>query len=188
MNSELVSRLNHSDHAAFTEIYNLMSGRVYGAVMYVLNDATIARDVVQDLFLTLWERRATLDPDGNLEAYIAVMARNLAYKYFDQALSKTFPAVNMSVAEGIESDDDSAAVAESDSLESQLMKIIRSQPEMRRKVFMMSRFENLSYSEIAERLNISERTVESHIYQVVKVLKEKMSYYMIALVIGDVFL
>lgn len=56
------------------------------------------------------------------------------------------------------------------------MKILNSQPGMRRKVFMMSRFDNLTYAEIANRLNISERTVEAHIYAMVRELKKMLGY------------
>ena len=80
---------------------------------------------------------------------------------------------NIDIAADKLADDSANDSAEATSLN---MKILNSQPRMRRKVFMMSRFDNLTYAEIANRLNISERTVEAHIYAMVRELKKMLGY------------
>jgi RNA polymerase sigma-70 factor (ECF subfamily) len=83
---------------------------------------------------------------------------------------------NIDIAADKLADDSANDSAEATSLNNYIMKILNSQPRMRRKVFMMSRFDNLTYAEIANRLNISERTVEAHIYAMVRELKKMLGY------------
>jgi len=83
---------------------------------------------------------------------------------------------NIDIAADKLADDSANDSAEATSLNNYIMKILNSQPQMRRKVFMMSRFDNLTYAEIANRLNISERTVEAHIYAMVRELKKMLGY------------
>lgn len=83
---------------------------------------------------------------------------------------------NIDIAADKLADDSANDSAEATSLNNYIMKILNSQPRMQRKVFMMSRFDNLTYAEIANRLNISERTVEAHIYAMVRELKKMLGY------------
>lgn len=136
----------------------------------------MAEDVVQDLFLTIWERRATIDPTRNFEGYIAVIARNLAYRYVQEAVTRFMATDDIDKATDKLAADSAADSAEAASLNQYIMRVLAAQPEMRRKVFMMSRFDNMTYAEIAQSLNISERTVEAHIYAMVSELKKLLEY------------
>ena len=72
-------------------LYWRYSPKVYNTVLYLLNDADLAEDVVQELFLTIWEKRGNILPELNFEAYILTIARNLAYKYVEEALHRNLP-------------------------------------------------------------------------------------------------
>lgn len=85
MDSELLYRLKEGDRDAFNTVYWRYSPKVYNTVLYLLNDADLAEDVVQELFLTIWEKRGNILPELNFEAYISTIARNLAYKYVEEA-------------------------------------------------------------------------------------------------------
>ncbi len=73
---------------------------------------------------------------------------------------------------------DVSAVIESMELEDKIMEVVRSLPEKCREVFEMNRFDGLKYSEIADRLNISVKTVENQMSKALKILREKLSKYM----------
>lgn len=88
MDNELLYRLKEGDRDAFNSVYWRYSPKVYNTVLYLLNDSDIAEDVVQELFLTIWEKRENIQPELNFEAYISIIARNLAYKYIEEALRK----------------------------------------------------------------------------------------------------
>ena len=170
MDSELLYRLKEGDRDAFNTVYWRYSPKVYNTVLYLLNDADLAEDVVQELFLTIWEKHGNILPELNFEAYISTIARNLAYKYVEEALHKNLPVEEIRDAKLISSSEEDAI--EADSLREYIFNVISSFPEMRRKVFIMSRFENLSHAEIAKKLSLSERTVEAHIYQALKELRK----------------
>lgn len=172
MDNKLLYRLKEGDREAFNTVYWRYSLRAYNTVLYLLNDSAIAEDVVQELFLTIWEKRENIQPELNFEAYISTIARNLAYKYVEEAFRKNHPMEEVDDIKLIS--DSEEDLIEADSLREYLFNVISSFPEMRRKVFIMSRFENLSHAEIAQKLTLSERTVEAHIYQALKELRKAM--------------
>ena len=178
MDNELLYRLKKGDRDAFNSVYWQYSSKVYNTVLYLLNDSDIAEDVVQELFLTIWEKRENIQPELNFEAYISTIARNLAYKYIEEALHKNLPVEDLNDVKWMSSSEEDAIEAES--LREYIFNVISSFPEMRRKVFIMSRFENLLHAEIAEKLSLSERTVEAHIYQALKELRKVLGNKAIA--------
>ena len=181
MDSELLYRLKEGDRDAFNTVYWRYSPKVYNTVLYLLNDADLAEDVVQELFLTIWEKRGNILPELNFEAYISTIARNLAYIYVEEALHKNLPVEEIRDAKLISSSEEDAI--EADSLREYIFNVISSFPEMRRKVFIMSRFENLSHAEIAKKLSLSERTVEAHIYQALKELRKVLGNKAVAFIL-----
>ena len=63
MDNELLYRLKEGDRDAFNSVYWQYSSKVYNTVLYLLNDSDIAEDVVQELFLTIWEKRENIQPE-----------------------------------------------------------------------------------------------------------------------------
>ena len=126
-------------------------------------------------------KRGNILPELNFEAYISTIARNLAYKYVEEALHRNLPVEEIRDAKLISSSEEDAI--EADSLREYIFNVISSFPEMRRKVFIMSRFENLSHAEIAKKLSLSERTVEAHIYQALKELRKVLGNKAVAFIL-----
>ena len=102
MDSELLYRLKEGDRDAFNTVYWRYSPKAYNTVLYLLNDADLAEDVVQELFLTIWEKRGNILPELNFEAYISTIARNLAYKYVEEALHRNLPVEEIALNVGYE--------------------------------------------------------------------------------------
>ena len=178
MDRELLYRLKEGDREAFNAVYWRYSPKVYNTVLHLLNDPDVAEDLTQELFLTLWEKREQIQPELNFEAYIRTITRNLTYHYLENALNNKLTAaklddVDIAVASGEED-------LEAESLREYIFRVIATFPEMRRKVFIMSRFDRLPHAEIARRLSLSERTVESHIYLALKELRKIMGHKALA--------
>ncbi|MCM0722100.1 RNA polymerase sigma-70 factor [Parabacteroides sp. W1-Q-101] len=181
MNCTLLYRLKEGNKDAFNTIYWQYSPKVYNTILYLLNDSALAEDVVQELFLTIWEKRENIQPELNFEAYISTIARNLAYKAIEEAMQKNQMVEDLKNTKQIFTSEEDRI--EADSLKEYIFNIISSFPEMRRKVFIMSRFENYSYTEIAEKLSLSERTVEAHIYQALKDLRKVLGNKAVAFIL-----
>lgn len=183
----LISRLKDSDYDAFSMIYRHYSPRVFHTVMRLFRNEDMAADVVQDLFLKIWDKRADIDPTRNFEAYIHVIARNMAYSYIKDELKKLDDVTSCEWENCIDDDDPSLAL-EAMSTEEFMKKMVDSMPPIRRRIFIMSRFDNLSHKEIAARLGISERTVESHIYQALKIIRKAIGFYVISSIYSSILL
>lgn len=163
---KLLLRLKEGDKQAFDAVYWRYSPKAYNVALYMLGDTEVAEDVVQELFLTIWEKRSQIQPHLNFEAYLLTIARHIVYHYIESAVHR-----NLSVDEFPESELPSVSgeeVVDAASLREYIDLVIDTFPKMRKKVFIMSRIENRSNAEIAAKLSISERTVEAHIYQALK--------------------
>jgi RNA polymerase sigma-70 factor (ECF subfamily) len=130
-----------------------------------------ARDIVQDAFLKLWQIRADIDPQRSLKALLYTMVRNLAlnHKRAAQHTSGVFPEHDLR-------DHAPAAdlLVEASMLGDRLRLYIEQMPERRREAFMLSRFEGLSHEEIAQVMNLTPRTVNTHIVLALKDLRNRL--------------
>ena len=141
------------------------------ALKYV-SDLDLAREIVQNLFVHLYENRSSLIITTSLESYLYQSVRNRCLNYIKQRKTQKEHLANYnSEQDGTE---DLEATIRENELEHTIFKIIDSLPSQRQNVFKMSRVNGLSNSEIAEKLNISKRTVETHISHALKILREKL--------------
>ncbi|MCD7936106.1 MAG: sigma-70 family RNA polymerase sigma factor [Tannerellaceae bacterium] len=173
----LILQLNQGNKKAFEQIYFKYSAKIYNFVLLGLYDKTSARDIVQSCFLILWEKRAFIDPEKNLSAYLFTIARNLVYKETERQvqafryMESAFPDLNEIDNETVESIN---ALFFKEFVDSQLETL----PPVSKEIFLLKKEEGLSTKEIAIRLNVSERAVEAHQYRTMKFLKEKLKEYL----------
>ena len=134
------------------------------------HDMDSAREVVQDLFVYLWENRATVRIEHSVKAYLASAVRRNSIRFMQQCRS-TLPLDALP-------EDDHLADKLHDSLEldelyRQLLHDIEQLPEQCKKIFKLSRFEDMKYADIADSLHISVKTVEAQMSKALKLLREK---------------
>ena len=134
----------------------------------VQNQAT-AEDLVQDCLIKLWEQKDRLQA-GSIEGYFATMVRNKSIDFLRKKKPKLIGTDAIQIAA---EDNSSLELAE---LQAKIDRAIDSLPERCREVFVLSRFENMSYREIAESLVISPKTVENHISKALKVLTTALNF------------
>lgn len=172
INSQLIRLLKEGDEKAFEKIFHKYYNQVYSFVLSTLFNKIFAEDITQTIFITLWEKRASLNPDVDIAPLLFTMAKNHVYRHTEQQLRllkyKQYQKENQSESVDTES------LINSHFLEEILSEIINKLPDKRRNIFLMSRKEGLSNKEIASQLQISEKTVETQIRRTVLFLKEKM--------------
>ncbi len=142
---------------------------VYFSYRYV-KDVQIAEDIIQDVFVNIWNKRETLDFSLNFKSYLFSAVKNHSLMHINK--SRKFEHVSLKlVTEKSENNPDT--IVECEELEKTLNKIITELPEKRRAIFCMSRFDKLTYSEIAAALNISVNTVETQMSRSLKYIRKR---------------
>ncbi|MFC5412605.1 RNA polymerase sigma factor [Larkinella bovis] len=170
---ELVALIAQDDVQAFAEIYQRYKGILYRHAYRMLNDQEEAKDVLQDLFTTFWTRRKEISVKGSLSSYLYSALRNrifdlIAHKQVEQKYIQ-------SLAHFMEAGE---CITDQQVREKELSALIEKEilllPPRMREVFELSRKHNLSYKEIADELNISDKTVKKQVNNALTILREKI--------------
>ncbi len=172
---ELIDLLKSGDQLAYTEIYDRFIFILLNHAYNKTRDREEAKDIVQEVFTTLWAKRERLEINS-LAAYLCTSVRNII---LNQAVhqgvrNKYFVAIQQFIPPEQVATDHRVR-------ENQLIAIIEKEiaalPPKMREVFELSRREHLSHREIAERLDISEQTVSKHVTNALKVLRVKLGIF-----------
>ncbi len=170
---QLVGRLRTSDESAFKELFDEFQQGIFSFLRYKIGDAAVAEDVIQEVFIKLWENRHTLDESRSIKSYLFTIANNLALNNLRHR--KVVIQFQQKQRQEVTSYADSPeAAAEANELREKLLHLIAGLPEKTRVVFMMSRFDELANKEIAARLEISVSTVENHMNKALRILRENI--------------
>lgn len=154
----------------FEMMYRQYSPRVFVFFRSTTGDSQIAEDLLQATFLRIWENIDSVDMEKNVESYIFTIARNLLYSHFR---SETYKKLFLLQLSDSRADDVEEGVIERD-LRRKYMEELKQMPEKRRRIFLMSRIRGLTYREIANRLGISENTVDTQIRRALAVLRQSL--------------
>lgn len=173
-NNEFIRQLKKSNSAAFKQLFHEYQAGIFNFIFYKICDQQAAEDILQDVFSALWENRHSLIPEKSLKAYLYTLAKNLSLNYLrhQRVVMKYEQMQPTAPRETTEPAPD--ATYEKQEIHEKLLQNTQQLPEMQRIVFMMSRIDGLSNREIAERLEISIKTVETHIGRAVKKIVELM--------------
>ena len=185
MSLTLVERLIHGEEPAFQEIfYQYYPGLLKFANSY-LHDTYLAENIVQDAFVILWEKHASLNIQSNIKAYLVTIVKNKCINYIEKLKNRIrlennmhsiqVKEMNLSISTLASLNPETLFVEE---IKSIIEHTISELPEQTREVFIMSRFQDINNEGIATKLNISVKGVEYHISKSIKILKNKLSDYL----------
>jgi RNA polymerase sigma-70 factor (ECF subfamily) len=162
-NIRLLERFREGDVAAFEHIYKQWFGPIYSLLRKLTGSEDDARDIAQDVFAKLWEKRGNIDAHRRVESYLFSAARNAVADLF----RKRRAAANYRDGHGIESTTPVIPdeVKTAGDMEQAIDIIIHKMPDQRRRVFDLSYAGGLSTSEIASELGFTPKTVDNHLYQ-----------------------
>ena len=141
-----------------------------------VKDLEAVRDIIQDIFLKVWENRHTVNFSMPLHSYLLTLAHNRCMNYLQRLKieKKMLQNADFQLFEMEMHYDDLFDQLVADALADRIEKVVESLPEQCRHIFRKSRYEGMSHQEIALDLNISVRTVETQIYRALKVLKKEL--------------
>lgn len=169
----ILLRLSNDDEKAFEFIYWKYNAHVYNFANSLLYSPKIAQDITQNVFLKIWEKRHEINPEQNFNAYLFTIARNMVYKETEQKLLAEQSLRQLQEEEDV-LDMSTIQTLDYHFTEELCRSLVEELPPARREIFKLSRFERLSNKEIALRLSISERTVETQLYRATRFLKRKL--------------
>jgi RNA polymerase sigma-70 factor (family 1) len=160
---ELLERLAAGDEKAFNTIYRSYNSVIFSTAIVYLKDIDEARDIVQQVFVKLWERRVMATNIENFQNYIVVTARNLIYDQFRKKSAETKVVTELAkIKDGlpVQTGANSAETKEHTRI---FEAAVGQLPPQQKKVYLMVQEEQLSYKEIAAAMNLSVFTVKSHL-------------------------
>jgi RNA polymerase sigma-70 factor (family 1) len=174
IDNELLCRLIKGDSNAFEIIFWKYNAKVYNFIMSSLYDKTLAQDLTQNVFLSVWEHRSSIDISKSFSAYIYTIAQNLVYRQTEKML---LAYRYEEYAQKFHSVEDTSAEETVDYqfLEKLIGELIEQLPPSRREIFLLSRRNGLSNKEIASKLSISEKTVETQISRSLQFLRKHLN-------------
>ena len=171
----LFDRIKRGDEKAFEMLFNKYYGHLCLFAARIINDDVTAEEIVQDLFVKLWEKREQLFIETSLKNYLFRSVKNLCLNFIQHNKTKIRHAeIVLSEVENNFTDDDSYPEID---LAFKIEESINSLPEKRKEIFRLSRQEGLKYHEIAQKLNISVKTVETQMSLAIKTLRDKLKKY-----------
>src|SRR5829696_506494 len=168
---ELVVALGKGSEQAFQRIYQLYSPRLFGRLLKLLKSETQAQEILQEVFIKLWEHRYSLDADKSFRSFLFKIAENKVYDFFRKAArDKTLEASLVALSTSNHNSMEDYLLAE-ENLQL-LQKAVQSLPPQRQQVFRLCKLEGKSYKEVGELLHISLSTISDHIVKATKTIKE----------------
>lgn len=171
----LIEQLNASSMEAFSALYDKYAGMVFNFTLSILKDDCISEDITQSCFALMWSRRASISPDGNLPAWLYVVARNAVFKELRRQVTASKYLDYLSNRDEAETQESELTNGDTSVILAEAEAAIDALPESRRKIYKMRFIEGLSVHEISERLDISPKTVETQIARAKNAIRQRIS-------------
>ncbi len=173
---ELLKRISEDDSAAFTMLYRRHWEEMFVVAAKALRDKTDAADVIQDVFLSLWNRRHELEIEGSLTNYLHTAVRYKAIHHIEKNVTRRdYLAVLADVS--VNWLPPNAEVdLQLEELQKALSTVVTRMPPKMQQVYILSRQQQLSHKEIAEQLSVSVETVKKHIQHALQLIKAALQY------------
>jgi RNA polymerase sigma-70 factor (ECF subfamily) len=168
----LLKGLKRSDHECFQNLFAKYSQPLYRFSLSYLKSTEASEDVVQEVFMKIWRKRKEIDTTKSFQSYLFTIALNVIRKQFNK-LGESNQLKHDLLISFAENKDTFNEKDDFQEMVDKLETLIRKMPERRRKIFRLKKLEGKSQKEIAEEFDITTKTVEYHITESMKFLKQE---------------
>ncbi len=169
--SKLIILLQEDSEYAFQLIFDKHRNRIYKTAIKFLKSPIIAQDVVQDVFLKLWFERNSIKADKPLEAWLYTVAKNNILNKL-RKIANDWKAIDNLTHIDIKSENKTDHKVIEGEYQQNLKIAISKLPEQQRSVFLLSRFDKLTYDQIGQKMGISPLTVKTHLSRALLALRK----------------
>jgi len=177
-NDAIGTLLAQKDETAFEQVFKTHFKRLHAYAFTILRDEVEAKEMVQQVFFKLWERNETLSLSGSVSAYLYRAVHNESLNYIKHQKVRSNHQLHVAYSMKNEFEHPAKKVMAGE-LEKKIHSAMNELPEQCRTIFQMSRFDELKYREIADKLGISVKTVENQMGKALKLLREKLVDFLI---------
>jgi RNA polymerase sigma-70 factor (ECF subfamily) len=171
---ELLDRIKGNDQFALKQLFQQHYAGVAQAIYRLVKERNLAEDLAQNVFIRFWEKREQLQVNSSLKAYLHRMAVNEALAHL-RKIHRLDPREEVPDTATETSGEDQFLQEE---LKDHIRAAIDTLPPRCRLIFQLSRFEELTYKEIAEKLEVSIKTVENQMGKALRLLRERLHGYL----------
>jgi RNA polymerase sigma-70 factor, ECF subfamily len=177
-----ITTLKAGDINAFEMLFRTYYQPLCNYAYTFVQDKAEAEEIVQSTFLSVWEKKETLEIRSAVKPYLYAMVRNASLNVLKHEKIKQ-QHVTVELAMGERSVESVTRTVMASELETRIYNAMEKLPEQCRLIFKLSRFEELKYAEIAEQLNLSIKTVENQMGKALKIMREQLKDYLPLLIV-----
>ena len=169
---KLFARIAENDEEAFTIVFHHYNRRIYPFVLKMIKSEVMAEEIVQEVFMKLWSKRETLAEIKSPQSFIFTMATNRTLDYLKKLSNESRMIKEIGKAMGQLRNNEIEEWFDGKGSEYLIYEAINALPPQRQLVYKLSRQHGKSYKEIGQELNISPKTVQAHLVEAIRSIKE----------------
>jgi len=169
----LVRALKQNSESAFRTLFDKYYQKIYRVSKRMGLSEPDAEEIIQQVFLIVWEQRNNLDEELSFNAFLLTLSKRTVIKRMRRKLIEVEYQSNQVPFQTYQTNFTEEEILYND-LKTHALDMIKNLPPVRKQIFIMSKKEGLSNDEIAEKLGVSKRTVENHLYRAIKGLKVQL--------------
>jgi len=177
-NESIGTLLAQRDEEAFEQVFKNHFKRLHAYAFTILRDEIQAEEMVQQVFFKLWERNENLSLTGSVTSYLYRAVHNESLNYIKHQKVRSNHQLNVAYSMKNEVEHPAKKIMAGE-LEKKIHSALNELPEQCRTIFQMSRFDELKYREIADKLGISVKTVENQMSKALRLLRVKLVDFLI---------
>ena len=171
---EIIGRISQGDIRQFESLFRSSYVSLVRYARTVIKDQDSAEEIVQDLFFRLWQNKEKLKIESSLNGYLFRSVHNRCLHFIEHNKVVERHAKEMAHLQS-ENQESPSDILHYKELQGRIAKILEKLPERCGKIFYMNRFEGLKYAEIAEKLSVSIKTVESNMGRALKEFRKELT-------------
>lgn len=171
----LLISLRQGDIKAFDALYHRYAKKLMAFALTFFADQAIAEEAVQEIFIRIWEKRRELDESKSFKSYLFQAVKFYMFNFIrDRKESCSYEDVSEAT---FRTENPVEEMLHYEELEATAKLLIAKLPQVQQQVFRLNKLEGLTTQEIAEKMNLSKRTIEHHIYLATKTVKSELLHY-----------
>lgn len=174
---EILTEVKAGNTTAFERLYDCYWLKVYNFARLYITSSSEVSEVVQDVFVKVWESRETFDETKNFDGFLFIITRNIIFNYSRRYFNEL--NFKMTALRGIEKSCNIEEELDAADLKNYIDRLIAQLPPQRQRIFKMSREQHLSNKEIAEQCAVTEKAIERQITLALKFIKDNLPLFIV---------